>query len=209
MLYTQTVTPATLELLRQLMSVPELDNFALVGGTNLSLRLGHRVSLDIDLFSNAQFDINALKEILNTRFPTAIKLDEMKQTIWYNINGVKTDIVLHEYKYLQPIEVIDGIRLLSIPDIIPMKLGAVSGRGAKKDFWDISELLNLYSIKEMLRLYQMKYQSDDIGFIIRSLVYFDDAEIQSDPISLKNISWPGVKKRIEHAVKDYIKNKTS
>lgn len=209
MLYTQTVTPATLELLMQLMGLPELNNLALVGGTNLSLRLGHRVSLDIDLFSNVQFDIRTIKDTIHAHFPSAIKLDEMKQTIWYNINGIKTDIVLHEYKYLQPVETIDGIRLVSVPDIIPMKLGAVSGRGAKKDFWDIAELLDLYSIKEMLQFYQMKYQSNDIGFVIRSLVYFDDAEIQNDPISLKKISWSDVKKKIEHAVKDYIKNQTS
>ena len=132
----------------------------------------------------------------------------MKQTIWYSINGVKTDIVLHEYPYLQPIQEINGIRFLSIPDIIPMKLGAVSGRGAKKDFWDIAELLYLYSIKEMLEFYKQKYVTDDIGFIVRSLVYFDDANLQTDPVSLKDITWDDVKKKIESAVKKYINEET-
>ncbi len=184
MLYTQTVSPATLGLIKQLMAIPELNPFALVGGTNLSLQFGYRL------------------------FDDAIRLDETKQTIWYQINGVKTDIVLHEYPYLQPVLEIDGIRLLSIPDIIPMKLGAITGRGAKKDFWDIAELLDHYTIKEMIGLYKQKYTSDDIGFVVRSLIYFDDAELQSDPISLKNTRWPDVKKKIEIAVKKYLTEET-
>ena len=186
------------------MKIPELNNFALVGGTNLSLQLGYRLSVDIDLFTNQTFDLPKVKAAISEHFKDVIRLDEMKQTIWYQINGVKTDIVLHEYPYLQPIQEIDGVRFLSIPDIIPMKLGAVSGRGAKKDFWDIAELLNHYSIKEMLEFYKAKYTTDDIGFIIRSLVYFDDANLQTNPVSLKSITWDEVKKKIESAVKKYI-----
>lgn len=206
MLYTQTVEPATLELLRELMSIPELEQFVLVGGTNLSLRLGHRRSIDIDLFSNKPFDIDTAKRAISSHFPDAVKTDELKQTLWYILRGVKTDIVLHEYQYLEPVLDIDGIRLASIPDIISMKLGAVSGRGAKKDFWDVAELLNTYTIKDMLRFYKMKYTSDDVGFVVRSLVYFDDAEMQDDPISLRNITWAQVKKKIEQAVKEYVRD---
>ena len=131
----------------------------------------------------------------------------MKQTIWYLINGIKTDIILHEYPYLENIKEYDGIRFLSLPDIIPMKLGAVAGRGAKKDFWDIAELLNFYSIADMMRFYERKYRSDDIGYILRSLLYFEDAELQKDPISLKKITWLEVKENIEKAVKGFTGNK--
>jgi hypothetical protein len=138
-----------------------------------------------------------------------LRLDEMKSTIWYLIRGVKTDIVLHEYPYLQPVHEIDGIRFLSMPDIIPMKLGAISEWGAKKDFWDIAELLNHYTIKEMIDFYKQKYASDDIGFVVRSLLYFDDAEIQSDPISLNSTKWDDVKKKIQIAVRKYISEETA
>jgi hypothetical protein len=146
MLYTQTVGPATLELLMQIMAIPELNGFALVGGTNLSLRLGHRKSIDLDLFTNEPFNSIKVQQAIHDHFPVSKKLDEMKQTLWYEINGVKTDLILHQYTYLHPIEEQNGIRLLSIDDIIPMKLGAVAGRGAKKDFWDIAELLNTSGI---------------------------------------------------------------
>ena len=208
MLYTQTVESTTLGLLKQLMVIPELSGFALVGGTNLALQLGHRLSIDIDLFTNEPFNLIAVKDAIHRRFPDAVRLDEMKQTIWYKIEGVKTDIVLHEYPYLKPVQEIDGIRLLSLADMIPMKLGAVSGRGAKKDFWDIATLLDLYTMDEMLDFYKKKYTSDDIGFIVRSLVYFEDAELQSDPVSLKNIAWTDVKGKIAAAVKKYVKPNT-
>lgn len=190
------------------MAIPELSTFALVGGTNLSLQLGYRLSIDIDLFSNQPYNLQIVKEAISKHFNDAIRLDETKQTVWYQIRGVKTDIVLHEYPYLQPVLEIEGIRLLSIPDIIPMKLGAVAGRGAKKDFWDIAELLDRYTVREMIHFYKQKYTSDDIGFVVRSLIYFDDAELQMDPISLNNTKWIDVKKKIETAVKKYIDEET-
>jgi hypothetical protein len=185
------------------MVIPELSDFALVGGTNLSLQLGYRLSVDLDLFTNQPFNILKVKEAIDRHFDDVVRLDEMKQTIWYQIRGVKTDFILHEYPYLQPVLEIEGIRFLSMPDIIPMKLGAITGRGAKKDFWDIAELLDYYTIKEMIDFYRQKYISDDIGFVVRSLLYFDDAEIQSDPVSLKNTKWEDVKRKIESAVKKY------
>lgn len=204
MLHTQTVSPATLGLLKQLMVIPELDKFVLVGGTNLALQLGHRLSVDLDLFTNEPFNVAEVSEAINRNFSDALKLDEMKQTIWYQINGVKTDIVLHQYSYLEPIQVIHSVRLASKADIVAMKLGAASGRGAKKDFWDIAALLDIYTIKEMVDIYQRKYTTDDIGFIVRSLVYFEDAELQNDPVSLNNTTWKQVKDKIETSVKKYL-----
>ncbi len=204
MLHEETVSPATLELLKQLCAIPELSNFALVGGTNLALRFGHRISIDIDLFANEPFNKEKIRQVIHDTFPDSVLLDEMKQTLWYQVNGVKTDIVLHEYRYLQPVEEIAGIRLVSLPDIIPMKLGAVSGRGAMKDFWDIAELLKHFSIAEMIDFYRGKYVTDDIGLILKSLLYFEDAEIQNDPVSLNSFTWSQVKKDIDLAVKNYV-----
>jgi predicted nucleotidyltransferase component of viral defense system len=186
------------------MVIPELDKFVLVGGTNLALQLGHRLSVDLDLFTNEPFNVAEVSEAINRNFSDALKLDEMKQTIWYQINGVKTDIVLHQYSYLKPIQVIHGVRLASKADIVAMKLGAASGRGAKKDFWDIAAFLDIYTIKEMVDIYQRKYTTDDIGFIVRSLVYFEDAELQNDPVSLNNTTWKQVKDKIETSVKKYL-----
>src|SRR5699024_383755 len=139
-LHKNTVQPATWDLLSGLMTLPELESFALVGGTNLSLKLGHRISVDIDLFTNEPFDTDLVYEAVSTQYPQVIKLGERNQTLWLTIDDVKIDFILHRYPYLKEIERFEGIRFLSLEDIIPMKLEAMATRGVKKDFWDLSYL---------------------------------------------------------------------
>ncbi len=205
MLYKNTVEPGTLGILNRLMQLNELKQFALVGGTNLALRLGHRLSVDLDIFTNEPFDLPEVWDAIRYEFPQAIKLDERGQTLLCNIEGVKIDLIRHAYPYLFPIEEIEGIRMLSIPDIIPMKLGALARRGSKKDFWDIACLLEHYSLREMLDFFKKKYQNDDIGYIIMSLTYFNDAENQDDPVLFKSLSWEEAKNKVSGAVLDYMK----
>lgn len=204
MLQQNTVESGTLGILKHLMRLPELEQFALVGGTNLALRLGHRHSIDLDLFTNETFDLSAVWEAIRSAYPQVIRLDERGQTLLANIEGVKIDLTRHAYPYLRPVENLDGIRLLSIPDIIPMKLGALARRGSKKDFWDIACLLDHYSLLEMLDFFKQKYQNDDIGYIVMSLTYFADAENQEDPIDFQNRSWEAVKKKVIAAVANYV-----
>jgi hypothetical protein len=71
MLYKQTTTPFLFETLQNLMEWKELELFRLVGGTGLSLQLGHRQSIDIDLFSDTDHDFNDLAKIVRKRMPNA------------------------------------------------------------------------------------------------------------------------------------------
>jgi Nucleotidyl transferase AbiEii toxin, Type IV TA system len=203
-LFTNTVKPKTYQLLKKLMQITELSEFVLVGGTNLSLKFGHRISIDLDLFTNKPFDREEVFSGIIKSLPQSIKTDERKQTIWLNIDGIKVDVILHEYHYLRPIENIDDIRFLSIEDIIPMKLEAMATRGVKKDFWDIAELLNHYSLQQMVEFYQEKYPNSDIGHVLLSMTYFVDAEIQKDnPEDLKGITWEQVKTIMKKTIENY------
>ena len=125
--------------------------------------------------------------------------------LFFYINDVKIDCVLAPFPYLEPIEIIDNIRFVSTPDVIAMKLAAMSSRGVKKDFWDIAELLNHYKLEDMLSFFATKYNAADPFFVVRSLTYFEDAERQIDPQPLKKITWTQVKKKVEKAVKDFLK----
>jgi predicted nucleotidyltransferase component of viral defense system len=187
------------------MKMPELEQFHLVGGTNLSLRYGHRLSIDIDLFTNERFEPLVLFQHIKSAFPQAELKSSAKSMLFFYINDVKIDCVLAPFPYLNPIEIIEDIRFLSVPDVIAMKLGALSGRGVKKDFWDIAELLNHYNLDEMLSFFAAKYNANDPFFVIRSLTYFEDAEHQIDPQPLKKMTWLQVKKKVEKAVKDFLK----
>lgn len=207
MLYTNTVDNNTLSLLLRLMEWPVLGKFALVGGTNLSLQLGHRISVDLDLFSNEEFLSEDIILAIDKIFPSFELIYRTDKSCMAIIDGVKVDIILHKYDYLEPIKEIEGIRLVSIADIIPMKLNAMAQRGAKKDFWDIAELLNHFTIAEMLELFARKYKNHDYGYIVHSLYYFEDADEQEDPVDLKGVVWEQVKEKIKGAVNEFVNRK--
>ncbi len=146
MLQKQTVVPDLMELLRKLMKVEQFSNFFLVGGTSLSLQIGHRNSIDIDLFGDQEIDIDLFTDILNDFGKTEIK-QSSKNILITDSNGLKVDFVNYRYPLLaKPLE-IESIRMLSKKDIAAMKLNAIAGRGSKKDFIDLYFLLNDFSMK--------------------------------------------------------------
>ncbi|GAA4409369.1 nucleotidyl transferase AbiEii/AbiGii toxin family protein [Nibrella viscosa] len=177
----------------------------MAGRTSLALRFGHRLSVDLDLFTNRSFDTAAVYETILTAYPTLVKTDEAQNTLSLYINGVKVDLIAHRYPIVQAFQIQDKIRLWSIEDVSATKLGAVSNRGAKKDFWDIAELLNHVSLAQMLEWFSSKYTNSDIGYVIRSLTYFDDADLQEDPISLRKVTWEQIRQHVLLAVRQYVR----
>ncbi len=151
MLQTRTVEPNTLGLLKELMLLPQLEQFFLVGGTALALQFGHRFSVDLDLFTTEPFDKELLFETLGEKYSLSIESQSKNILITY-INNIKVDFVKVAYPRLYPILEIDGIRLLEVKDIAPMKLNAVTGRGSKKDFFDIFLLLKIMPLSEIISL---------------------------------------------------------
>lgn len=196
MLQYKTVEPITLELLKSLMAEDFLQQFVLVGGTALSLHLGHRKSIDIDLFTISDFNSENIIHNLLKRYSLLI-LTQLPQTLISEINGIKVDFIRFKYPFIRPVQLIDGIRLLAIEDIAPMKLDAITGRGRKKDFFDLYYLLDIFDIDRLLELYLEKYPHQSTFHVIRSLIYFVDGEKDPDPyIFDKKVTWSLVKKRI-------------
>jgi len=201
MLQKQAVKPELLELLEELMLVNEFTNFNLVGGTALALYEGHRLSIDIDLFGRSEINPDFFTQILKDKGETII-LSQSAKILIYVINKIKVDFVDYDFQLLEPVNVIDGIRLVSKKDIAAMKLNAIAGRGSKKDFVDVYQLLNDFSLSEMLTFYAQKYPNGSEFMVLKSLLYFDDAEIEPDPIMLIPITWSQIKERIIHEVKE-------
>ncbi|MBP6812060.1 MAG: nucleotidyl transferase AbiEii/AbiGii toxin family protein [Saprospiraceae bacterium] len=181
--------------------MPQLDSFFLVGGTALALQYGHRFSVDLDLFTTEPFDKEALLEVLNQEFSVSVESESKNIYITY-INDVKVDFVKVAYPRLFPLIEMDGIRMLEIRDLAPMKLNAVTGRGTKKDFYDIYFLLKIMPVTEIIDLFRKKFSQHEVFHVIKSLSYFEDAEGYADPVVFdKNLSWETVKSTIQKAVK--------
>ena len=140
MLQKQAVKPELLELLEKLMLVDEFANFNLVGGTALALYEGHRLSVDIDMFGKSDIDTDKFTDILKEKGETII-LSQSPKILIFSINGIKVDFVDYNFELLEPLTIIEGIRLVSKKDIAAMKLNAIAGRGSKKDFFDAFKLL--------------------------------------------------------------------
>ncbi len=208
MLQTQTIEPGTLAVLKKLMAIPELQNFLLVGGTALSLHYAHRLSIDLDLFSSINFSNESIIPPLEKNFKGFTYRNSNNPIgLFGYIDDVKVDFVRHHYHPLidSPLHA-ENIRLISIHDIIAMKINAIMKKGVKKDFWDVAELLQHYSIEDFIRFYEKKYPSQQLLISIpQAITYFDDAEDSEDPVSLKGQTWKSVKKYIQHQVSDFLK----
>ncbi len=200
MLHTNTVLEGTLGLLKNLMAVPELAAFNLAGGTALSLQIGHRISADLDFFGVRPFEKEEMLDLVSD-LGNCDLIHQTKNILVLKINGVKVDFVNYKYPVLREVKTVDGIRLLSLPDIAAMKLAAITGRGAKRDFTDLFFLLKQYSLSEMLAFYNQKYPDGSEFLILRSLTYFDDAEEDTAPDLLQPADWASVKIAIQKEVK--------
>lgn len=157
MLHKETVSEGTLDLINRLMADEQLKDFYLVGGTALSLMIGHRISIDIDLFTDKDFDAPLVAEYLKSQYETEVR-SVNKNSVSGFMEGIKFDLISHRYPHVKPIEIRDGIRMLSLNDIAAMKVNAIVGNGTRiKDFIDIYYLLKELSYRQIIESYVKKY----------------------------------------------------
>jgi hypothetical protein len=209
------VSQEILDALRILMASDELASFRLVGGTSLSLQFRHRQSIDIDLFTDAEYgtiNFKAIDSFLKKNFNYTDFGNNQEESLgrMYFIGesvekAIKLDLFYTE-SFIRPSLLINNIRLAGTEDISAMKLEIISGGGRKKDFWDIAELLERYPVSELIGFYSEKYPFFDINKVISGLTDFTFAEEMDDPLCLKNKVWELIKLDIREAVTNYLKN---
>lgn len=197
MLHKETVAPGTLELLTRLMSDDTLSQFVLVGGTSLSLQIGHRISVDLDLFSDTSFNEIELSEYLISEY--RLQLDFIsKRTVKGEIEGIQIDCIAHRYPWIAPFNQEGAIRLAGFSDVAAMKLNAISGNGTRiKDFIDVAYLSCRMSLKDMLQAYEQKYETNSI-IPLKSITFFDDVNF-NEPIKMiasERFNWKKIEKRL-------------
>ena len=211
----KTVKPLLYNTLKDLMKCDLFLPFRLVGGTNLSLREGHRISDDIDLFSDYDYDsldFSLFEDYLKNRFDYYDRPDKTDIVGFgrsYYIgddkdNCIKLDLYYTD-TFISPLEEIEGIRFAGLQDIIAMKLEAIGNGGRKKDFWDIHYLLERYEIKDMLDFYIKRYpynwQKEEV---LQKMVDFHEADEDFEPKCLLNKDWDIIKLDIIEKVKPHL-----
>ncbi len=173
----------------------------LAGGTALALQIGHRESVDIDLFGKIDFE----GQEKNIGFAGNIEfLKKSKNINILSIDNIKLDIVNYRYPWISPAKKEGNYRLASVKDIGAMKLNAISGRGTKKDFIDLFYLLKLYSINDLFDFYTEKFDDGNLFLVKKSLTYFDDAEPEPMPVMKEKIKWEEIKEYIQTTMRQIL-----
>ena len=204
MLHGKVLNKRALDILEKLMLLPSLNEFNLVGGTALALQYGHRKSIDLDLFGNVDslnYDL-IHEELCEIAVPELAS--KSKVMIGYYIDNVKIDIVRYKYPLIKPIKVVDRLRLAQPEDIAAMKLAAITGRGKKKDFYDLFFLLKHFSFEKIFSFYDKKYPDGNRFLVMRSLIYFVDAEEDDDPVLFEQLNWADIKAGIVDKYKSFL-----
>lgn len=175
--------------------------FYLAGGTALAVHLGHRKSIDLDFFSQEDFSTPDLKRQLS-QIGEIVLLGEADGTLHVTVDLVMVSFLHYGYRLLFPPVIFEGLAMADERDIAAMKLDTVSSRGSRKDFIDIYELLKKHTLAELIDFFETKYTGIKYNMlhILKSLVYFEDADGEPPPMMLYDANWDDVKQSISHAV---------
>lgn len=176
-----------------------ISKYYMAGGTALALQNGTRESFDFDFFVQEEFDtkilLNELEKLGNVKVTYMSNdtlhciLDEVQLTFLYFTNPL--------IKELLKADNYNNLYLASIIDIATMKLIAISQRGTKKDFFDLYNICTKYnySLKDIFNFLEVKYSKDKLNYfhILKSVVYFEDAEDEVLPKTYIEYNWEDIK----------------
>lgn len=201
-LHYNTVTPLLKSILEKLMGAKEFNQFRLVGGTALSLYYGHRMSVDIDLFTEAEYgtiDFDGIEDYLVKQF-TYVDFNNLPVGMGKSYfigddsqNAIKLDLYYTE-PFIDNVIEVDAIRMATIEDIIAMKIDVIQRTGRKKDYWDLHELKDRFTIKDMLGFHLKRYPyTHNEKLILNNFIDFEEANDDFDPVCLRDKYWEFIK----------------
>jgi len=210
-LHINTVSKLLWDSLHQIMNMDEFNSFRLAGGTSLSLQLGHRSSIDIDLFTDSEYgsvDFSELENILIETFPyvdtSSVGAVGMGKSFFIGKNRnelVKLD-VYYTNSFVFPCVIEQNIRFASMKEVAAMKFEVIAQGGRKKDFWDLHELLDTYTLDDLIGFYLKRNPYDySKNELLAQMVDFSIAEDDFTPNCYKHKEWELIKLDFEELVK--------
>jgi predicted nucleotidyltransferase component of viral defense system len=201
-MYWNTVSPLLKSILLDLMEVKLFAPFRLVGGTALSLQFGHRLSVDIDLFTDDEYgsiDFKKIRDFLENKYPYCSyrDVDLVSFGTFFEVGMSKDDFVKIDVYYTDTFVfnqiIVDNVKMATSEEIIAMKLEVINNKGRKKDFWDIHFFLENYTLQKFIELYEKRYPFNDSSNLKKQLTDFELSDTDFDPICLLNKDWELIK----------------
>lgn len=193
-MFEQSIEPGARKQLAVLEKTGFIKHAYLAGGTAIALQIGHRISFDLDFFTEAEYK---REEVLLELNKLNFKLEEES---WGTIQGLigdtKFSLFVYEYPMIGKTLKYQDINVASLEDLVAMKVSTISSRGTKRDFVDLYYLRNKFTLTEMIGFYDKKFQNLETNktHILKSLVYFSDADVDLEPNMLvADYSWENVK----------------
>lgn len=191
------LSPAAERTLQVLSRQDFMKPFYLAGGTGCALHLGHRRSQDFGFFSRTEFEIFPVQNALRNLGRFVADYSDAG-TLVGRLDDTKISLFHYAYSLLE--EAVDylGVRVASLVDIGCMKIDVISSRGTKRDFVDlffIHKNLGL-DLKTFFRYFKRKYSPDGFNrhHVLKSLVYFENADKEPEPEMLTEFSWAATKR---------------
>ncbi|MEX0934973.1 MAG: nucleotidyl transferase AbiEii/AbiGii toxin family protein [Candidatus Paceibacterota bacterium] len=202
-MHPETIDKQTKSVLDTIGSQEFIQPFYLAGGTALAIHLGHRMSIDLDFFTDQEFSVKRVRDRLAKLGDLSVEGEDADGTLNGVLDGVLISFFQYSYPNVYPTISFEGVQLADERDIAAMKIDAISNRGKKKDFVDLYFLLKKYSLKEILDFFEVRFQGIEYNrlHILKSLTYFEDAEDDPDPIMLIDVPWKEMKDLIVQKVK--------
>ena len=209
MLRLETVTPTLLKIIQTISGEPHFSDFRLVGGTALSLYLGHRKSVDADFFSNKEFDQNEAAKKLGELLPGFMMLKKSKHGFTGVYQGVKIDLYTWGMTFLEPPFEAEEMRMADIRDVAALKMEAVTNRKEEKDFRDIHTLLKQFSLDELIDLFIKRYPEKSPRIFTDHLLAAPFVDPDESIELFDEISKRDVSNELVAAVKNYYQQKAN
>jgi len=189
-----------------LSALPFLQQFYLAGGSGCALHLGHRISQDLDFFSRTEFSHIEIQESLKNHGDFIADYSDAR-TLAGRLDTTKISFFYYSYPLIRDLQIYQGLKLASLEDIGCMKIDTISSRGKKRDFVDLHFILKHKgeSLKEYFTFFDAKYRSEsyNLYYVLKSLVYFEDAEKDPDLRMLVEFSWKDLKRLFPTASQEF------
>ena len=195
-LHEEVLSTATSRVFGRLGELPEFSSFYLAGGTAAALQLGHRLSLDLDLFTERPWSWERIAPALSSVGDVIVDRQEEGAFVG-SVAGVRVSLFHYPYVMLaEPVATRFGVPLASLTDIGCMKLVAIAQRGSRKDFIDLYFLgREGLTVRDIVRALSRKTPGVEWNpvHILRALAYFEDAEAEPPPVMLVPYEWADVR----------------